>query len=424
MSNSIVIERISKEYRIGERLRYRTLRDSMTSVLAAPFRGALALARGRAHIGVPHRHHERIWALRDVSFDVADGQVMGILGRNGAGKSTLLKVLTRITEPTSGQATIRGRVGSLLEVGTGFHPELTGRDNVFLNGTILGMRRSEIRRKFDEIVEFSGVEKFIDTPVKRYSSGMYVRLAFAVAAHMEPDVLLVDEVLAVGDAAFQKKCLGKISEVTRQGRTVIFVSHNMAAIRDICPTAVWLEQGQVEAVGPSADVIDQYLRTVNQPVGTGEQTFEARDEFDFQVVSVRLTDESGMVRGSFEVSEPPVVELTCDVRETVPGLYGYVVVNRSDGTMMIETDSHDVQPNPFDSLSPGRHVLRIGLPPRVLGHGTYSIYVSFSSMFATEDSRVHSPREIGTFTIDDFTSRRGNQRGGVLSSPLLWEVAE
>jgi len=220
---AIRVENLGKLYHLGKRERYRTLRDTLVASIAAPFR---RLRSGPSSSGGP----ETIWALKDVSFEVKHGEVIGIIGRNGAGKSTLLKILSRITEPTEGQATISGRVGSLLEVGTGFHPELTGRDNIFLNGAILGMKKAEIERKFDEIVAFAEVERFIDTPVKHYSSGMYVRLAFAVAAHLEPEILIVDEVLAVGDVAFQKKCLGKMGEASRSGRTVLFVSHNMAAV--------------------------------------------------------------------------------------------------------------------------------------------------------------------------------------------------
>lgn len=418
---AIVVEGLGKRYRIGEQIQYRVLRDSITNVLYAPARLVASLLTGKRRSN-HHKPAEDIWALRDVSFSVEPGEVVGVIGRNGAGKSTLLKILTRITEPTEGSAQIRGRIGSLLEVGTGFHPELTGRDNIFLNGTILGMRQAEIRRKFDEIVEFSGIQRFIDTPVKRYSSGMYVRLAFAVAAHLEPDVMLVDEVLSVGDAAFQKKCLGKISEVTSHGRTVLFVSHNMSAIRQLCPTSIWLEDGRIAAHGPSSEVIDRYLLTINQRIGTAETTFDVHPDRDFQVLSARLVDESGTVRDSFEVSEPPIIELTCEVREQIPGLYGYLAFSRTDGTVVFEGDSQDVNPNPLDNLVVGRHLVRIGIPPLTLGHGTYSIYLSFASIFAAADSRVHSPRELGTFTLDDFTTPRGNRRAGFFSTPLTVEV--
>lgn len=244
MSNlALKIVGLGKQYRIGKQERYRTFRDTITDAVTAPMRRAAGLLRGNAAAAA--NLVETIWALKDVSFEVEHGEVVGIIGRNGAGKSTLLKILSRITEPTTGYADVYGRVGALLEVGTGFHPELTGRENIYLNGAILGMSRQEIRRKFDEIVEFAGVEKFIDTPVKHYSSGMGLRLGFAVAAHLEPEILIVDEVLAVGDAEFQKKCMGKMGEVAGEGRTVLFVSHNMAAIRTLCNRAIVLREGQL-----------------------------------------------------------------------------------------------------------------------------------------------------------------------------------
>lgn len=248
---------LGKQFTIGgPQERYKTLRDTLTDLALAPARGIRNVLRGEHH---PRPKTETFWALRDVSFEVRRGEVVGIVGRNGAGKSTLLKVLSRITEPTEGYAELRGRVGTLLEVGTGFHPELTGGENIYLNGTILGMKRAEIERKFDEIVEFAEVERFIDTPVKHYSSGMYLRLAFSVAAHLDPEILIVDEVLAVGDAQFQKKCLGKMEDVASAGRTVLFVSHNMAAVRSLCSQTILLRSGQVAAIGPTDQVIGQYL---------------------------------------------------------------------------------------------------------------------------------------------------------------------
>ncbi|MGC8960577.1 MAG: ABC transporter ATP-binding protein, partial [Chloroflexia bacterium] len=241
---AIRVEGLSKRYRIGQREPYRALRDVLARGLAAPFRATASVFRRSGPNGNGIRGENYIWALKDVSFEVKRGEVVGVIGRNGAGKTTLLKILSRITEPTEGYAEIHGRVGSLLEVGTGFHPELTGRENIYLNGAILGMKKAEIDKKFDEIVAFAEVEKFIDTPVKRYSSGMYVRLAFAVAAHLEPEILLVDEVLAVGDAAFQKKCLGKMGDVAKGGRTVLFVSHQMNSIRKLCDRCIWLDAGR------------------------------------------------------------------------------------------------------------------------------------------------------------------------------------
>ena len=253
---AIHCEGIAKQYRIGQREPYRALRDTLAGMVTAPVRRVRAALQGRANRDAGPA---RIWALRDISFDVQAGEVVGIIGRNGAGKSTLLKILSRITKPTRGSADIYGRVGSLLEVGTGFHAELTGRENVYLNGAILGMKKAEIARQFDAIVAFAEIERFIDTPVKRYSSGMYMRLAFAVAAHLDPEIMLVDEVLAVGDAQFQKKCLGKMGEVSRQGRTVLFVSHSLASIQSLCRRGILLQEGAIAWDGSVEGAIDRYL---------------------------------------------------------------------------------------------------------------------------------------------------------------------
>jgi len=254
MNDAVIhVERLGKRYQLGvKREAYGTLRDTIASAVQAPLR--MLRDRGRKHTS------EEFWALRDVSFSIKRGEVLGIIGRNGAGKSTLLKILARVTYPSVGRAEIIGRIGSLLEVGTGFHPELTGRENIYLNGAILGMRKTEIQQKFDEIVEFAEIQQFLDTPVKRYSSGMFMRLAFSVAAHLEPEILVVDEVLAVGDAAFQKKSLGKMGSVAKEGRTVLFVSHNMLAIENLCSEAICLEAGRIVKQGRPAEVIDSYLR--------------------------------------------------------------------------------------------------------------------------------------------------------------------
>ena len=282
---AIQLHSLGKEYRLGAAARYRTLRESVAEAVRAP----LERLRGK-----PALRADRFWALRDVSFDVNQGEVIGIIGRNGAGKSTLLRVLSRVTEPSAGYADVYGRVGSLLEVGTGFHNELTGRDNIYMSGSILGMRREEIRRKFDEIVAFSECERFLDTPVKRYSSGMYMRLAFAVAAHLEPEILVVDEVLAVGDAAFQKKCLGKMQDVAGRGRTVLFVSHNMAAVEALCGRAILLEQGCVAAQGPTVQVIRRYLRAGEElsraPLS---ERSDRKGDGGARVTAVRIEDADG-----------------------------------------------------------------------------------------------------------------------------------
>jgi lipopolysaccharide transport system ATP-binding protein len=289
---AIRVEGLSKQYHIGgKQERYKTLRDSLADAFAAPFRRAGKLLRGQA-AGAAELD-ETIWALKDVSFEVKRGEVIGIIGRNGAGKTTLLKILSRITEPTEGHAEVHGRVGSLLEVGTGFHPELTGRENIFLNGAILGMKRQEIERKFDEIVAFAEMEKFIDTPVKHYSSGMYVRLAFAVAAHLEPEILLVDEVLSVGDIAFRKKSMGKMSNVAEEGgRTILFVSHDMASISALCHRSIYLTQGRIEAIGLTNEIVRQYMIAS----GSGErqvplaQRADRRGDGRVRVTGLRVLD--------------------------------------------------------------------------------------------------------------------------------------
>lgn len=325
MSNDVVIsvENLSKRYRIGAKEEgYKTFREALIDGFTAPIRNLKRLRKltkfednpSKEHRAksiesnstlpapcpVPSSEDDVIWALRDVSFEVQPGEVLGIIGRNGAGKTTLLKILSRITEPTTGEARIYGRVSSLLEVGTGFHPELTGRENIYLNGTILGMRRAEIDRKFDEIVDFAEIEKFIDTPVKRYSSGMYVRLAFSVAAHLEPEILLVDEVLAVGDAAFQKKCLGKMSDVAKEGRTVLFVSHNMAAMQKLCTRAILLNHGQVVTGGKTNNVISKYLmESTNLAQISLSERRDRQGSGDIRFTSVVLQNEKGENLSSF-----------------------------------------------------------------------------------------------------------------------------
>ena len=291
MSDSVIrVVDLSKQYRIdGKQEAYRTLRDTLTDALIAPFRRVGQLVRG-----VPLSaavQHETIWALKDVCCEIKSGEAVGIIGRNGSGKSTLLKILARITEPTTGFAEVHGRVGSLLEVGTGFHQELTGRENIYLNGAILGMRRVEIERKFDEIIAFAEVEKFIDTPVKYYSSGMYLRLAFAVAAHFEPEILLIDEVLAVGDVAFQRKCLEKMKEVTKAGRTVLFVSHNMAAVEQLCSRAILLSYGQISKSGDVASVVGSYLANREWQANATDGVLARNPSGSLELISVGPVDE-------------------------------------------------------------------------------------------------------------------------------------
>jgi len=306
MKPIVRVQNLGKEYRLGKReAAYSTLRESIVDAMWAP------LKRLRGQNGSSAA--EILWALRDLNFVVEPGEVVGVIGRNGAGKSTLLKVLSRITEPTIGRAELYGRVASLLEVGTGFHPELTGRENIYLNGAILGMRKTEIARKFDEIVAFSDLEKFLDTPVKRYSSGMYMRLAFAVASHLEPEILMVDEVLAVGDAAFQKKCLGKMGEVAREGRTVIFVSHNMVAMQSLCKRVLWLEQGEIVENGPAGTVVSNYL---NKSFGGSASSEEVWPDVDsapgndsIRLHAIRVRADEGDASAPLTMKTPLSIEV-------------------------------------------------------------------------------------------------------------------
>ncbi len=317
-----------------------------------------------------------IWALRDVSFDVHPGEVVGIIGRNGAGKSTLLKVLTRITEPTSGEIKLYGRVASLLEVGTGFHPELTGRENIYLNGTILGMRKHEIDRKFDEIVDFSEIEKFLDTPVKRYSSGMYVRLAFAVAAHLEPEILLVDEVLAVGDAAFQRKCIGKMGDVAREGRTVLFVSHNMHAIKNLCTKSVLLDQGLVTYSGPVAEAVEKYLQNVSPDLSgdTVAQFIRSLPKDNvFRYCGISLTQDDVPVH-QVDNSKPLHITVDYEVMQKTRGLRIYFDLCDIEGTLLFRS-FNDENEDSIPLVEPGRYRSTAIIPGDFLSPITYQIIV-------------------------------------------------
>ena len=351
------------------------------------------------------------------------GEVVGIIGRNGAGKSTLLKILSRVTAPTKGVVKIKGRVASLLEVGTGFHPELTGRENIYLNGAILGMSKREITQKFDEIVDFAEVHKFIDTPVKRYSSGMYVRLAFAVAAHLEPEILVVDEVLAVGDAQFQKKCLGKMRDVSnKDGRTILFVSHNMGAIRQLCSKCLLLESGKLIANDETSAVVDLYLgKTLAN--NAYERFLPENPEKDVQVIAARLLKKNGIASGMFECDEPVVVEIICVSRVAIRGLYGYFGILNKEGIHILGSDTFDVPPNPLDYLLPGRYKIELSIPERTLGHGDYSIMFNLTSSQANKGFWIDAHESLLTFRLDDNSTLRGNHRLGFLSTLLKWEVS-
>ena len=367
-SSSIKVEGIGKLYQLAHQSTLHTsFREALTSAALAPLRRFRQLRGTDASM-------EDFWALRDVSFTVEPGEVVGIVGGNGAGKSTLLKILSRITEPTEGRAVLRGRIASLLEVGTGFHPELSGRENIFLNGAILGMKRREIIAKFDAIVAFAEVEKFLDTPVKRYSSGMYVRLAFAVAAHLEPEILIVDEVLAVGDAEFQKRCLGKMKEISEGGaRTVLFVSHNIHAIQTLCTKAVLLTAGRIQAEGPTGSVIGQYI--AQDDSSTGERTWsmdEAPGDGNARLTAVRVRS-NRQISGVASNRSPVLVELDFVANTSHPGLcVGFDLMN-AEGITVLRTYQTDQAPDRWPPVSIGHNRWQCVIPSGFLNGGTYYV---------------------------------------------------
>ncbi len=371
---AILVDHIGKQYRLGQQATtYRTLRET--------------LAEGFGSRERKNRHalteSQSIWALKDVSFEVKQGQVLGVVGRNGAGKSTLLKVLSRVTEPTEGTAEIHGRVGSLLEVGTGFHPELTGRENIYLNGAILGMKKTEIENKFDEIVSFAEVEKFIDTPVKRYSSGMYLRLAFAVAAHLEPEILVVDEVLAVGDAEFQRKCLGKMSDVAKEGRTVMFVSHNMSAILRLTEETLVIDKGQLLLRAPTTEAVDFYLsRGLTQE---GQRIWQP-DEIPanaapFKPTAIRLVDKKGHVIDTARSVDDFYIELEYQIAKAIKGLRVGIYIITSRGEFVFTSfDTDDTAAfNEHTLREKGCYISRCKIPANLLNAGRFVVGVNASA---------------------------------------------
>ncbi|HXN63975.1 MAG TPA: ABC transporter ATP-binding protein [Candidatus Acidoferrales bacterium] len=403
---AIEVGGLSKLYRIGgEQKLYPTLRESVAGAITSRFRRNGNGAKSNAR---------EFWALKDVNFQVQRGEVVGIIGRNGAGKSTLLKILSRITDPTEGEIEIDGRVGSLLEVGTGFHPELTGRENVFLNGAILGMKRREIAGKFDEIVAFAETEKFLDTPVKFYSSGMYTRLAFAVAAHLEPEILIVDEVLAVGDASFQKKCLGKMNDVSKQGRTVLFVSHNMTALRSLCTRAVWLENGKVMENGHTTDVVGSYMRknTIANPESVWSEGSAPGDD-RIRLRSVRLISRSNST-DQITVHTPLSIEFT--YWNTMPGavLNISALLYTSEEICVLVTVS-DFRPRAVGLI---RHILEI--PGDFLNANSY-----FVNMLIVKDASVPILRQDNVLSFDVVEGEvTGNWYGatpGTVRPKLVWK---
>ena len=422
MSTAIEFDHVSKQYRLGlvstKTLSHDIRRFWITNVL---HREDPYLKIGETNDRASKGNSDYVWALRDIDFKVEQGDVVGIIGKNGAGKSTLLKLLSRVTGPTTGTIRAHGRIGSLLEVGTGFHQEMTGRENIFMNGAILGMTRNEIQAKLDEIIDFSGCERYIDTPVKRYSSGMTVRLGFAVAAFLEPEILVVDEVLAVGDAEFQKKAIGKMKDVSQgQGRTVLFVSHNMGSIRSLCKRGILLENGRVKADGEVNSICDMYLSDSLVNLGAAwERPFNS--EKDFQITKVELLDNKGEGRNLFSCDEEWHIRMTAHVKQRVPGIYGYLQFTKADGVAAWVSDSNDFIMNKLESLPLGESQIDIAVPKRSIGAGNYSLYLNFGSTQNMTGFDVDSPHDVCVFNVTDDHTERGDRRGGYLSTLLDWK---
>ncbi len=416
---SIEVNQIGKRFRIGVAPKsYNTLRETISNLAK--------LQQGRFYSKMDESNS--FWALKDVSFNVEEGQAIGIIGRNGAGKSTLLKVLSRVMEPTEGYAKIRGRIGSLLEVGTGFHPELTGRENIYLNGAILGMKHSEIDRKMDEIIAFSEVEKFVDTPVKRYSSGMYLRLAFSVAAHLDPEILVVDEVLAVGDAEFQRKCLGKMSDVAHQGRTVLFVSHNMSAIMRLTKETLVLEHGHVVMQAPTEQAVDYYLASGFSQEGQREWHEDEldKDTAPFHPIRIRLLSKAGTVSDTVRSTEPFQIEFEYKLDEDIKGLRVGIYIISTRGEFVLtsfDVDDHEKYEK-YSVRKAGTYISRCTIPEDFLNESRFVIGVN-ASMFKIK-TFFHDEQAL-VFNVNG-TGAPGTQwpehRAGLIRPRLEWEIEE
>ncbi len=410
------VSHLGKKYRLGGPEQHYNFREAITHSMKAPLR-----------LLHPAPSAEEFWALKDVSFEVESGEAVGIIGGNGAGKSTLLKILSRITTPTEGTVELHGRVGSLLEIGTGFHPDMTGRENIYLNGSILAMQKKEIEQKFEDIVIFSGIEKFLDTPVKRYSSGMYVRLAFAVAAHLEPEILLIDEVLAVGDVAFQKKCLGKISDVTQEGRTVLFVSHNMAAINYLCDTCILLEKGAIVQQGESGKIIEYYLESVKgkNSDDSADTVYSIDMNKTAQIMRIRLVNDTGITTSTFNVLESFEVRFEYELSEPFAQLYLICEVRTIEGVgVLMSLDSdwdnfYNLQMKDHFPRIPGKYNASVKFPAPLLDVGIYELEIALSTGSIRMDSKISVQFEI----IDQgsyVSYVRKAPRGKIICIPLKW----
>lgn len=424
MNDKIIkVENISKKYHIGHlKADHSAFGEALAKMIKAPIQRTVKLLHGQAYGATDL--DEIVWALKDVSFEVTRGDRIGIIGRNGAGKSTLLKILSRITEPTTGKVEICGRVGSLLEVGTGFHQELTGRENIFLNGAILGMRKKEIIKKFDEIVSFSEIEKFIDTPVKFYSSGMYVRLAFAVAAHLEPDILLVDEVLSVGDLAFQKKCLGKMNNVSKQGRTVLFISHNMSAVSNLCNKGILLEDGKVKVSGDIYECVKQYISTSQCPQESVEEQIQQLErDRNFRLHTVSVSQEG--CSGARYVSHYPIqVTIEYEILDRAEGLRVGFWLQTQDGMLIFETFDDDDPRKKSIVRQRGIFKSVVLIPGNMLKPGSYTINIVAGihmKRWIIKDQIYHSFFIEQTDGVNMHYANKHSRKGVIM--PLLnWEI--
>jgi lipopolysaccharide transport system ATP-binding protein len=402
---AIRVEEVSKLYRLGERTPYRRLGEVIAHTAKRPFKRS-----------GPRKQRGKLWALKDISFTVREGEIVGFVGANGAGKTTLLRVLSKITLPTGGRAEVHGRVGSLLEVGTGFHPELTGRENVFLNGSILGMTRVEIARKYGEIVAFAQIPEFMDTPVKHYSTGMRVRLAFSVAAHLDPEILFIDEVLSVGDAEFQAKCLGKMEEVARSGRTILFVSHNMGAITRLCTRCIWIDHGQIRMDADPQEVVETYLTRDDLSAGRWEHPSDQSCGRDVRINAIEVLDSDDKPDPAIPFEEPVRIGIEHEVSQPVHGLLLKMQVNDMSGTTILTTSNVDMDPT-ATSWEPGTYVYRFEVPGGLLHPGRYVL----SATAKLKHMKLDEHENVLVFDVLPSESSKG--RKGIITPQLRWTPA-
>lgn len=414
----IEIKNIGKKYDINRsKGGYVALRDVMMTIFKSPFK----YAKTKAKEVVGHNTKEEFWALKNLNFNVNKGEIIGIIGSNGAGKSTLLKILSQITPPTTGEIKIRGRVGSLLEVGTGFHPELSGRENIFLNGAILGMKKIEISAKFDDIVEFAGIQKFIDTPVKYYSSGMYVRLAFSVAAHMEPDILVVDEVLAVGDVEFQKKCLGKMEEVTKKdGRTILFVSHNLDAIERLCSRTILLKKGEIVKFGETSEVVNYYLN-VDRALNAVTE-YPMKSELDGQIMRVSILNKDNIPKAQIPIGEKFSIEIDLEIRKFVEKKIMFLYFFYQGELLLFSTEGDKM--GKYKDYEPGKYKIRVEIPAFLFQIGAIFLNIGLKHLSDGRHS-VDTVKDISIGIINEKNPResfQGDSYWGKISTILDYKI--